>query len=216
MKIKIGARKSPLSIAQVKEVFQEIKAWAPDILFNLKTYTTTGDADLTTSLKEMEKTDFFTKEIDDGLLGAEIDIAIHSAKDLPATLPDELEIYAITKGVDPRDSVVLYPPFTLKTLPFSSIIGTSSKRREEYLKTIREDFRFFDIRGNIQQRLDLLKSRKIDALVVAESALIRLNLTHLHRVILDAQTTPLQGKLAVIGRKNNVLLKQLFQLINAV
>lgn len=214
MKIRIGARKSPLAIAQVKEVFQEIKKLNPNVLFDLKTYITSGDIDLVTSLKKMEKTDFFTKEIDNGILNSEIDIAIHSAKDLPEHLPDGLEIYAITKGVDPRDSVILYPPYTLQTLPSKSIIGTSSKRREEYLRKIRSDFEFFDVRGNIQQRLDLLKSKTINALVVAEAALIRLNLTHLHRVILDAETAPLQGKLAVIGRKDNVFLKNLFQLIH--
>lgn len=210
MKLKIGARKSPLSIAQVKEVTQLLKAYNNEIEFQLRTFLTTGDNDLKTSLKPMEKTNFFTKEIDEALILGEIDIGVHSAKDLPDSLPDDLTIYAITQGVDPRDSLVMYPPYTLKTLPPNAKIGISSIRREEGLRKLRSDFQFVDVRGTIQMRLDILKEKKVDAIVIAEAALIRLGLEHIHREILPFEPTPLQGKLAIVGKKNNPHLKELF------
>lgn len=214
MKIRIGARKSPLSIAQVKEIYHELLKFAPEVEFGLKTYDTPGDRDLITSLKPLEKTNFFTHDIDEAVLSTEVDIGIHSAKDLPEPLDPNLEIYAITQGVDTRDSLVMYPPYTLKTLPQKSRIGVSSVRREEFLKEIRPDFQFIDIRGNIQQRLDLLKVKKVDAIVIAEAALIRLGLTDINRTILSCDTAPLQGKLAIVGKKGNEQLIKLFKYID--
>ncbi len=205
MKIQVGARSSPLSLAQVKEVEIELKEFASHVKLHLRLFETTGDKDLKTSLRNLEKTNFFTKEIDEALLLGEIDIAIHSAKDLPDPLPKGLSIYAITKGVDSRDSLVMDPSYTLETLPQGAKIGTSSLRREEYLLSLRSDFQMVDIRGAIHERLSLLEKGEVDGVVIAEAALIRLGLSQIHREILECPTAPFQGCLAVVGRAGNPL-----------
>lgn len=164
----------------------------------------------------MGKTDFFTREIDQLLLKGECRIAIHSAKDLPEPLPQGLTIAAITQGVDPSDSLVLHPGATLRTLPPHARVGVSSERREKTLRSLRLDLKPVDVRGTIAKRLELLEKGEIDALVVAEAALIRLGLTHLNRLKLPGQTAPLQGKLAVVARADDQEMFHLFACLNSL
>lgn len=213
MNLKIGTRSSPLALAQVEEVKKELCQYFPELIFTLQPFMTMGDIDLSTSLKALEKSDFFTKEIDQALLSHQIDIAIHSAKDLPDPLPNGLSIYAITKGVDSRDSLVLHSPETLMSLKSCARIGCSSVRREKHLLELRPDLEMVDIRGTIHQRLKKWEDGDLDGVVIAEAALIRLNLTYLHREILSISTAPLQGKLAIVGRENNPI-KQLFSVLS--
>src|SRR5437660_354876 len=105
--IVVAARASPLSRAQVEEVQQALRLFHPNITFQTKWLETTGDKDLTTSLRDLPQDNFFTKEIDEMLLSGACQIAIHSAKDLPDPLPKGLKRIALTKGVDPRDALVL-------------------------------------------------------------------------------------------------------------
>ena len=209
--ISVGARDSRLSKAQVDEVYQEISQFFSHIRFHPVWVITTGDRDKTTSLKTLEKTNFFTDEIDTRQLKGEFRISIHSAKDLPDPLHPELEIIALTKGVDPSDSLVVreFP------IQFGSLIGTSSHRRETFLKNWRRDLECVDIRGTIDERLKLLDEGTIDGVVVAEAALIRLKLTDRPRLHLDAETAEMQGRLAVIAQKNDHEMKQLFERIHA-
>ncbi len=200
MEIVVGARSSPLSLAQVREVEEEIKRFHPKMAFRIQPFLTTGDQNLVASLKSLEKTNFFTKEIDEALQKGDIDIAVHSAKDLPDPLPEGLSLYAMTKGVDARDSLVLSYPDTLLTLKKGARIGTSSLRREQHLLSLRPDLEIVDIRGPIQARLALWEQGRLEGVVIAEAALIRLGLTGLHREILTAPTAPYQGRLAVVGR----------------
>lgn len=209
-----AARSSPLSQVQFFEVQEEIKLHHPEISFEPLFIETTGDKDLNTSLRTLDKTDFFTKEIDAALLARRCSIAIHSAKDLPDPLDRRLMIAAITKGIDNRDSLVLRDGITLDNLPSGALIATSSERREECVRSLRPDLTFTDLRGTIGQRLNLLKSRKVDGVVVAEAALIRLKLTHLNRVFLPGETTPLQGQLAIVVRKGARALLDLFSCID--
>lgn len=202
--IKVGARSSALSQAQVKEVQRELDAADFDPIW----VETTGDKDQRTSLRDLDKTDFFTREIDLLLLEGKCRIAIHSAKDLPDPLPHGLTIAALTKGVDPSDVLVFH------SLPIGAVIGTSSIRREASIKHLRSDLRCVDIRGTIDQRLALLDAGKIDGLVIAEAALIRLNLTHRKRIRLEGETAPLQGKLAVIARSDDQEMLELFKNIH--
>lgn len=211
MEIIVGARASLLSQAQVQEVFAALSLFHLHVRFNPIWIQTTGDKDQATSLKTLEKTDFFTKEIDQLLKEGKCRIAIHSAKDLPEPLDPELAIVALTQGVDPSDSLVLRQGEKL----FSGAkVGTSSKRREEELAKTRQDLQFVDVRGTIEKRLQLLEAREIDALVVAEAALIRLKLTHLNRIRLNIPTAPLQGKLAVLSRKDDQEMRALFSTIH--
>lgn len=214
MKLIVGARPSSLSRAQVTEVFQELHIFHPHITFKPLWIPSQGDKDKKTSLKNLSKTDFFTREIDEALLKHECDIAIHSAKDLPLTLKEGLSVIAITKGVDCGDSLVMPSDFTIETLPRRARIGCSSIRREELILSLRNDFLPIDIRGTIEERLHLLDENTLDGLIIAEAALIRLNLTSLNRCILPHGVEPLQGKLAVVARTQDDSLASIFSSIN--
>ena len=211
IQIRIGARDSLLSQKQVEEIYKEITLFHPTIEFEKHLVKTTGDLDLKTSLLEKEKSDFFTKEIDELVLNHHVDIGIHSAKDLPDPLPSGLKIFALTKGVDSSDSLVLREGHTLFSLPHQAKIGTSSKKRQAQIQQLREDFLCVDIRGTISNRLKLLEEMMIDGVVIAHAALIRLELLDLNWYPLKHETAPLQGRLAVIGRDND---SELFELFN--
>ncbi|HLB53365.1 MAG TPA: hydroxymethylbilane synthase [Chlamydiales bacterium] len=210
MKIVVGARSSPLSRAQVAEVFQEIIAHHPSLEFFPHWTSSPGDRDRITSLRLLGQTDFFTKDLDELLLRGDIRIAIHSAKDLPQPLLDELAIVAMTKGVDPRDSLV----FSSKGFKKGGIVGVSSVRREEELKKIDPTLRFVDLRGTIEERLSLLKRGEVDGVVIAEAALIRLQLTDLPRKLLDAPTPLLQGRLAILAKGEDEEMQKIFSSIH--
>ncbi|PIS02388.1 MAG: hydroxymethylbilane synthase [Chlamydiae bacterium CG10_big_fil_rev_8_21_14_0_10_42_34] len=188
--MKIGARSSPLSRAQVEEIKREF-----EVDFEVVWVETVGDRDRTTSLRGLEKTDFFTRELDFMLLNGQIDAAVHSAKDLPDPMPKGLKIALITEGVDPRDSLVI------KNEPVE-LVATSSQRREDAVKILFPNCRFVDIRGTIGERLE----KDVDGVVIAEAALIRLKLTHLKRIFLPGSTTPMQGKLAIVCRENENII----------
>lgn len=199
--ITVAARSSPLSRAQVKEVEAEIGVTLEPIYLESR-----GDRDRETSLRDLGKTDFFTCEIDEAVLEGRARIAIHSAKDLPETLLPGLMIVAITKGIDPSDSIVINDDLSL-----GGKVGTSSKRREENLLNWRPDLHCVDIRGTIHERLALLS--RLDGVVIAEAALIRLGLEHLKRIPLPGPPAPLQGQLAVIARTDDPEIASLFSLI---
>ncbi|MFN0065444.1 MAG: hydroxymethylbilane synthase [Chlamydiales bacterium] len=206
--IDVGARGSPLSRVQVEEVFRSL----PGYDYVLHCVETAGDLDQKTPLRNLDKSDFFTREIDECLLNREFRIAIHSAKDLPDPLSEGLEIVALTKGVDSSDSLVLHG--RVEDLPLGAKIGTSSSKREKNIEQLRSDLQTVDIRGTIEQRLALLMKREIAGVVIAEAALIRLGLTHLNRVKLPGETAPLQGRLAVVARTGDSEMRELFAPLN--
>lgn len=186
----VGARSSPLSRAQVEEVRREF-----NLEFDVIWVETRGDKDKKSSLRGLEKTDFFTRELDQMVLVGQIDAAIHSAKDLPDPLPKGLTIAALSKGIDPRDSLVI------RREPLQ-VVATSSQRREEAVRTLFPNCTFVDLRGTIEERLQ----KDVDGVVIAEAALIRLQLTHLKRILLPGFTVPLQGKLAIVCRENESII----------
>ncbi|MBI3900529.1 MAG: hydroxymethylbilane synthase, partial [Chlamydiia bacterium] len=126
--------------------------------------------------------------------------------DLPKPLPLGLRVVAITKCVDPRDSLV----FLGDELKPGGVIALSCERREEALKKIDPTFRFVDLRGTIEERLSLLERGDVDGVVVAEAALIRLKRTFLQRKILEIPTPPLQGRLAVLAKEEDGEMRDLF------
>ncbi len=208
--ITVGARGSLLSKAQVEEVYQEIHRFFPEIKFHPIWITTKGDQDKTTSLKTLERTNFFTDEIDRRQAAGEFRISVHSAKDLPQPLHPDLEVVALTKGVDPSDSLVV------KELPLraGARIGTSSERREVFLKNWRNDLEFVDVRGTIDERLRFLDRGVMDGVVIAEAALIRLKLTDRPRIHLPCEPAAMQGRLAIVARKNDAEMKRVFQALH--
>lgn len=203
LSIKVGARSSKLSRRQVEEVQAEY----PDVALDPIFVKTAGDRDRTTSLRTLERSDFFTREIDEMLLKGECRITVHSAKDLPEPLPKGLKLIALTKGVDPSDSLVLRVG---KKLQKGDVIATSSLRREQMVREIEQDVEFVDIRGTIEERLANMQSGEVNGVVIAEAALIRLKLTHLNRIHLPQETVPLQGRLAILAREEDLEMRALF------
>lgn len=214
--LSVASRSSRLALVQVDEVLNELRQFHPHVSFNVIKMMTTGDLDRTTSLRALGATDFFTKELDDLLLRNECDIAIHSAKDLPDPLHPDLSIVALTKGIDSRDTIVMNKGFTVETLPHGAKIATSSFRRMEMVQALRRDFHLVDIRGTIEERLEQLSSDMVDGIVMARAALIRLNLTHLNEYIFEAPAAPLQGRLAIVARKDDLKMRELFASMNFV
>jgi hydroxymethylbilane synthase len=189
--IKVAARDSLLSRAQVAEVAREY-----GLEFETHFVKTTGDLDKKTSLRTLDKPDFFTKEVDALVLNGTCDLAIHSAKDLPERLPEGLRLVALTKGLAPYDALVLREGEQLKE---GAVVATSSVRREEAVNMLGVPVTFTDIRGTIEERLEKLHKKEVDAVVIAEAALIRLGLNP-NRLMLPGETAPLQGRLALVAR----------------
>lgn len=214
MKVKVIARSSALSQAQVKEVQSAIQEHYPQVLFNVEFVQTIGDRDQKISLKELYKTDLFTRELDNALIEKRADIAVHSAKDLPEPLPQGLECIAITKGVDSSDSLVIREDLTWQEFAINPKVGTSSFRREKAVLKEFPNAKFFDIRGVIEDRLKLIYSKKLDGVVIAEAALIRLGLTDLKRRPLFSPVENFQGQLAILTQTENSAMKELFSILD--
>lgn len=214
MKITIACRASLLSKAQAHEVEEEIRIFFPSLQFVPTFLFSKGDLDLTSSLRDLEKTDFFTKEIDALVLSQSCQISIHAAKDLPDPLPYGLKMVALTRGVDPSDVLLMKEGESLETLKEGAFIGSSSKRRDQMIRKIRKDLRCIEVRGTIDKRIEALLEGKIEGLVVAKAALIRLQLTHLNYLPLPGETAPLQGKLAVLARAQDQEMEEIFSKID--
>lgn len=207
--LRIASRSSPLARAQVNECLVALKAVYPALQSHVIYVETHGDRDLSISLRDLGQTDFFTREVDALVLNDTCDIALHSAKDLPSPLPKELLCIALTRCLDPTDSLVLPPGQTLESLPKGARIATSSLRREEAVLRLRKDLTCIDVRGTIADRLKLLDEGCAEGVVVAHAALLRLSLTHLNHITLLGATTPLQGQLALIAKQTRTDLQEL-------
>jgi len=211
--LRVGTRTSPLALAQVREIAQALQTIAPAVELEVVSMDTAGDIDKKTPISEMEGTDFFTREIDRALLNKKIDLAIHSAKDLPDRIPDGIAIVATTRSVDPYDVLVSKNGVKLRDLPKGARVGTSSERRKNQLRAYRPDLKLVDIRGTMGERLDKLCSEDLDAIVIAGAGLIRLGLGRriTERISLDIlKPHPLQGSLAVAVRAGDEELRDLF------
>jgi uroporphyrinogen III methyltransferase/synthase len=208
--ITVASRPSPLA----KEQVQEIARLLPHVSFEIKLQDSLGDKDRGTDLMSSGvPQDFFTREIDQMVVTGAADLAIHSAKDLPESLPAGLGILAITEGKTPTDSLVGPQGYSLETLPSGAKVGTSSLRRKTQLLEIRPDLIVVPIRGNIQDRIGIAQRGEVDAVVVATCALERLGLDQ--GSVLPFITHPLQGFLALIGRTDNLGLRALCSPLDA-
>lgn len=213
--VQVGARSSPLSRAQVVEVLLKLQQHHAQVQFDVQYLLSTGDHDQKTSLRALDRTDFFTKEIDELVLNGKCRVGVHSAKDLPFPLPKGLALICLTQGVDSSDSLVLRKGESLETLRPGAVIATSSVRREQTVSQLRNDLSFCDLRGTIEKRLAKLDSGEADGVVVAEAALIRLGLTHLNRIRLPGTTVEGQGKLAIIAREKDHEMQELFACLDS-
>ncbi len=208
--LKVGTRPSPLAIKQV----EEIERLLPQVKFEIIPIYTKGDKDKSTPLSVFDGSDFFTQEIEQALLKGEIDLAIHSAKDLEGNIPQELKIVALTKSISPYEALVSNNGHRLINLPIGSKVGTSSFKRKEALLKFRPDLTVEDIRGNINERLAQLEEGKFDAVIMAYAALVRLGLEKRASEIISEDIIaghPLQGSLALQIRADRQDLDLLFR-----
>lgn len=213
MKLKIGTRASLLALYQANLVKDKIKQLFDDqnkkIDIEIKTIKTSGDKILTASLSNFGGKGLFVKEIEEALFNDDIDIAVHSLKDVPQVIPEELTLGAVLKRDDPRDCVILKDkPESdkgLNSVNFASllknnaVVGTSSLRRRALFARLRDDIIFEPLRGNIDTRLGKLRDGFFDAIVLSSSGLIRLNLSSNIDVYLDPLTfIPQCGQGAIV------------------
>lgn len=206
-KIRIIARGSRLSRLQVEEVFKNF----PELAYEIKYLESYGDKNQQISLLNGEApADIFTRELDDAIRQGDADIAIHSAKDLPYPLPEDIEVIALFPAFDTTDSLVSRDHKKLAELPAGSIIGTSSPLRKKGLNELRPNLTIKGIRGCIEERVQQVKDGKYDAAIVATCALKRLGMEDEIAEVLPFPTHPLQGFLAVTAKKGSQDLKQAF------
>ena len=206
-KIRVIARGSRLSRLQVEEVFKNF----PELAYEIKYLESYGDKNQQISLLNGEApADIFTRELDDAIRQGDADIAIHSAKDLPYPLPEDIEVIALFPAFGTTDSLVSRNHKKLAELPAGSIIGTSSPLRKKGLNELRPDLTIKGIRGCIEERIQQVKDGKYDAAIVATCALKRLGMEDEITEVLPFPTHPLQGFLAITALKESQDLKQAF------
>ncbi|HYQ71596.1 MAG TPA: hydroxymethylbilane synthase, partial [Gammaproteobacteria bacterium] len=151
--LRIATRKSPLALWQAEHVRARLQQLHPGLPVELVTMSTQGDRVLDSPLAKIGGKGLFVKELEQGMLAGRADIAVHSMKDVPAELPDGLEIGAILEREDPRDAFVSSRFGTLAELPQGACVGTSSLRRQCQLRAVRPDLDILDLRGNVNTRL---------------------------------------------------------------
>jgi len=174
--IRIGTRASALALWQAEWVKAELEKKYPGMTVGLTKIKTTGDKILDVPLAQVGGKGLFVKEIEEAMLEGEIDIAVHSMKDVPTFFPDGLHLSCITKREDPRDALLTRNNVTFNNLPKGANVGTSSLRRQAQLMHVRPDFVIHQLRGNVDTRLRKLKEGQFDAIILAAAGVKRLGL----------------------------------------
>jgi hydroxymethylbilane synthase len=174
--IRIGTRASALALWQAEWVKSELEKKYPGMTVSLTKIKTTGDKILDVPLAQVGGKGLFVKEIEEAMLANEIDIAVHSMKDVPTLFPDGLHLSCITKREDARDALLTRNNMKFKDLPQGATIGTSSLRRQAQLMSVRPDFKIAQLRGNVDTRLRKLKEGQFDAIILAAAGVRRLGL----------------------------------------
>lgn len=217
-KIIIGSRGSDLALWQANHVLRKVQKLGLNA--ELKIITTQGDAIQNLSFDKLEGKGFFTKEIEEALLKKEIDLAVHSHKDLPTTSPEGLKIAAVSEREDAAELIVIRRESADNSQKFSfklnAIVGTSSSRRKSQLLAFRNDITIEDLRGNVPTRIQKLRDKKYDAIMLAAAGLerLRIDLSEFKVVRLDPKEfipAPAQGVLGLQIREDD---HELFEYIN--
>ncbi|MBD7962502.1 hydroxymethylbilane synthase [Fictibacillus norfolkensis] len=217
-KIIVGSRRSKLAITQTNWVIEQLKKSGMPFEFEVKEIVTKGDIILDVTLSKVGGKGLFVKEIEQAMLDKEIDIAVHSMKDMPSELPEGLEIGCTPKRVDPRDALISEKYSSLRELPAGAVVGTSSLRRAAQVLNRRPDLTIKSIRGNIDTRLNKLKSGEFDAIILAAAGLERMGWsTDVVTEYLDIDLClPAvgQGSLAIECRSEDLEVKELLATLN--
>lgn len=183
--LRIGTRGSPLALAQARAVGQLLASkFSPDRI-TLQVIRTTGDMIRDRPLAEAGGKGLFTKEIDEALLAGSIDLAVHSAKDMPTLLPAGLHIAAVLPREDARDAFISRKAHSLKDMAAGATVGTSSLRRQALVRQLRPDLAVVNLRGNVETRLRKLDEGTADATLLAMAGLKRLGLTEAATAVLE-------------------------------
>jgi len=196
--IRIATRKSPLALWQAEFVKERLLAVDPSLTIELIKMTTQGDKILDTPLAKVGGKGLFVKELEQGMLRGEADIAVHSMKDVPVDLPEGLHIGAICERENPQDAFVSNRYRSLEELPQGAVVGTSSLRRQCQLRRWRQDLQIKDLRGNVNTRLAKLDAGEFDAIILAGAGLLRLGfIDRIAQFITPEQSLPAIGQGAV-------------------
>jgi len=197
--VRIGTRASALALWQAREVAARIAAQPAAPAVELVHIRTSGDQQVDVPLWQVGGRAFFTREIDRALLAAEVDVAVHSLKDLPTQLDEGLVLAALLPRADPRDALVSRSGATLAQLPAGARIGTSSLRRRAFLSRLRPDAVPLELRGNVPTRIERLQRGEYDAIVLAAAGLARLDLAQHVTEFLSPDSFPPAVSQGVIG-----------------
>lgn len=216
-KIIIGTRGSQLALAQTNIIKEKLQTLLPKVSIDVKIITTTGDKNMIPVPLDSVGKGWFTKEIDKALLEGQIDLAVHSLKDLPEVLPVGLIIAAIPEREDAREAFISKDNVPFSKLKKGAVIGTDSTRRKVQLLHKRPDLQVTSMRGNVNRRLEKLMTGDYDGIFLAVAGLKRLGLeNHITDYFseVDIIPSPGQGALAVVIRKNNRRLFVILQKLN--
>ena len=221
-KIVVGIRSSSLSRSQTNLLIQEVLSSDPNLkkdLFDIKTIKTTGDLHNTHRLDRIGGKGLFIKEIEEQIISGEIDIGVHSMKDVPAqeAFPD-LDIICWMKRYKANDAFLSNSGKSFMDLPAGSVIGTSSIRRRSQVLSLRKDLCIKLLRGNVDTRIQKLKNQEYDAIILSLAGLARLNLEHLVTEVLDFKLflpAACQGAVGVQALKSSKVL-DIFSSVNNI
>lgn len=214
MKIRLGTRGSKLALKQADLVKDALSNLGVDV--DIVIVKTTGDIILDKPLYDIGGKALFLKELEEQLINQKIDIAVHSYKDVPALLPDGLVITAVLKQEDPRD-VLISEYVSIENLPKNAKIGTSSVRRLAQIHKIRPDIEIVPIRGNINSRIDSIKGKGLDGIILAAAGLLRLDMfgNNFHFLSEEEMIPAIgQGIIAVEARSNDYFVLDILSKIN--
>jgi hydroxymethylbilane synthase len=184
-RLRIGSRGSQLALWQANHISAMLGEKGHDV--EIEIIHTTGDKITDVALAKVGTKGMFTKEIEDALAAGQVDLAVHSLKDLPTELGTGFEIAAITRRQDTRDVFCSIQYETIDQLPRGARVGTSSLRRQAQIKAVRPDLEIHPLRGNVDTRLRKLEERRYDAIILAAAGLNRLGKTQLIRQVIPAE-----------------------------
>lgn len=215
--IKIGTRGSQLALYQAKKVKTTLENLFPELQVELEIIKTKGDKILDVALSKIGDKGLFTKEIENALLDRSVDIAVHSLKDLPTTLPEGLKLGAVLERGEFRDALVSKHGKKLSELVAGDVVATSSLRRQAGLMKMNNQIFIKDIRGNVNSRLQKMEDGYCDAMIMAAAGLQRLGLEKYITEIIDPEIivpAVSQGAIALEIRMNDPEVELLMQKIN--
>ncbi|MEP0521641.1 MAG: hydroxymethylbilane synthase [Hyphomicrobiales bacterium] len=178
--LRIGTRGSPLALAQARELRGRLMVAhnLPEDCFAIDVISTAGDRIQDRALSELGGKGLFTQEIEDRLLSGDLDMAVHSSKDMPTVLPEGLELSTFMPREDPSDAFISHKAEHLMDLPEGAIVGSASLRRQAMVRRLRPDLKLVNLRGNVETRLQKLADGVVDATLLATAGLNRLGLAH--------------------------------------